>query len=183
MTTMATFSLRSANYRIEFTKMTLTMTADFALKAYDPSTEEYEILTRLKKDFPDLKIERKTHRTPSKYKTKSGEEYNHNQFKDLSYNRMEKFLSRIPNGATYQKEYECVKDFATDLNGNGYPLVRKWFVEQFPNFRKNPMFYLNNSPELISGIAFLNKETSAPEADEVEAPDVEETAVPELKRA
>ena len=50
---MATFSLRSANYRIDFTKMTLTMTADFALKAYDPSTEEYEILTRLKKDFPD----------------------------------------------------------------------------------------------------------------------------------
>ena len=39
-----------------------------------------------------------------------------------------------------------MKDFATDLNGNGYPMVRKWFVEQFPNFRKNPMFYLNNSP-------------------------------------
>ena len=173
---MATFSLRSANYRIDFTKMTLIMTADFARNAYIEDTEEYKILTRLKKDFPDLKIERKTHRTPSKYKTKSGEEYNHNQFKDLTYNRMEKFLSRIPNGATYQKEYECVKDFATDLNGNGYPMVRKWFVEQFPNFRKNPMFYLNNSPELISGIAFLNKETSAPEADEVEAPESEELA-------
>ena len=79
-----------------------------------------------------------------------------------------------PNGAIYQKEYECVKDFATDLNGNGYPLVRKWFVDQFPNFRKNPMFYLNNSPELISGIAFLNKETSAPEADDTD--ELEEVA-------
>ena len=150
--------------------MTLIMTADFADRAYDPETEEYEILTRLKKDFPDLKIERKTHRPPAKYKTKSGEEYTHNQFKDLTYKRMEKFLSRIPNGADFQKEYECVKDFATDLNGNGYTMVRKWFVAQFPNFRKDPLFYLNkaNSPELIGGLAFLNSESNAPDVDEVE---------------
>ena len=117
-----------------------------------------------------MKIERKTHRTPAKYKTKSGEEYTHNQFKDLTYKRMEKFLSRIPNGKVFQEEYECVKDFATDLNGNGYTMVRKWFVAQFPNFRKDPLFYLNkaNSPELIGGLDFLNKETSAPEAEEVE---------------
>ena len=165
---MAKISKREMNYRIDFTKMTLIMTADFADRAYDPTTDEYEILTRLKKDFPGLKVERKTHRTPAKYKTKSGEEYTHNQFKDLTYNRMEKFLSRIPNGAAYQKEYDCVKDFATDLNGNGYPMVRKWFVAQFPNFRKDPMFYLTNSPELISGLAFLTNETSAPEAEEVE---------------
>ena len=98
-----TISLRSTNYRIDFTKMTLIMTADFALNAYIEDTEEYKILTRLKKDFPDLKIERKTHRTPSKYTTKSGEEYTHNQYKDLTYKRMEKFLSRIPNGATYRR--------------------------------------------------------------------------------
>ncbi len=159
---------RDMNYRIDFPKMTLTMTADFADRAYDPSTEEYKILTRLKKDFPDLKIERKTHRTPSKYRTKQGEEYTHNQFKDLTYKRMEKFLFRIPNGANYRKEYECVKDFATDLNGNGYALVRKWFVAQFPNFRKDPMFYLSNSPKLISGSAFLNSESTAPEAEKAE---------------
>jgi hypothetical protein len=83
---------------------------------------------------------------------------------------MEKFLSRIPNGADFQKEYECVKDFATDLNGNGYTMVRKWFVAQFPNFRKDPLFYLNkaNSPELIGGLAFLNSESNAPDVDEVE---------------
>ena len=162
--------MRDKNYRIDFDRMTLIMTADFAEKAYDPETPEYEILKRLKKDFPDLKIERKTHRTPSKYKTKSGEEYTHNQFKDLTYKRMEKFLSRIPNGEAFQKEYECVKDFATDLNGNGYTMVRKWFVAQFPNFRKDPMFYLNkaNSPELISGVAFLNSESNTSKAGEIE---------------
>ena len=155
---MAKISKREMNYRIDFTKMTLIMTADFADRAYDPTTDEYEILTRLKKDFPGLKVERKTHRTPAKYKTKSGEEYTHNQFKDLTYNRMEKFLSRIPNGAAYQKEYDCVKDFATDLNGNGYPMVRKWFVAQFPEFRKNPLFYLHNEVKVIDITTFIEEE-------------------------
>ena len=48
---MAKISKRELNYRVDFTKMTLIMTADFADRAYDPTTEEYEILTRLKKDF------------------------------------------------------------------------------------------------------------------------------------
>ena len=157
---MAKISKSELNYRIDFTKMTLIMTADFAARAYDPETEEYATLTRLKKDFPDLKIERKTHRTPAKYKTKSGEEYTHNQFKDLTYDRMEKFLSRIPNGANYKKEYDCVKGFATDLNGNGYAMVRKWFVAQFPEFRKNPMFYLGNTPKVIAAATFMQAEAA-----------------------
>ena len=41
MIEMAKISKRDMNYRIDFTKMTLTMTADFADKAYDPTTEEY----------------------------------------------------------------------------------------------------------------------------------------------
>lgn len=163
---MAKFNLRSANYRIDFTKMTLTMTAEFAANAYNPDTEEYKILTRLQKDFPNLRIVRKTHRTPSKYRTKQGEEFTHNQFKGLTYKRMEKFLARIPNGRIYKKEYECVKDFATDINSNGYPMVRKWFVAQFPEFCKNPLIYLSNSPELVSSSAFLDKETAG--TDELE---------------
>lgn len=157
---MATIHKKEMNYRIDFSRMTLIMTAEFAANAYDPTTAEYKVLTRLKKDFPDLKIERKTHRTPTKYRTKSGEEYEHNQFKDLTYKRMEKFLSYIPNGAKYQKEYDFVKDFATSMNGNGYTLVRKWFMKQFPNFLKNPMFYLTNSPDVLSGFAFMDEATT-----------------------
>ena len=61
---MATIHKKEMNYRIDFFRMTLIMTAEFAANAYDPTTAEYKVLTRLKKDFPDLKIERKTHRTP-----------------------------------------------------------------------------------------------------------------------
>ena len=96
-----------------------------------------------------MKIERKTHRTPAKYTTKQGEEFSHNQFKNLTYERMEKFLARIPGGAAYQKEYESIKEFGTDLNGNAYPMVSKWFIAQFPNFRKDPLFYVYNTPTII----------------------------------
>ena len=61
---MAKISKSELNYRIDFTKMTLTMTAEFADRAYDPESEEYEILTRLQKDFPRLRVVRKTHRSP-----------------------------------------------------------------------------------------------------------------------
>jgi hypothetical protein len=56
-----------------------------------------------------------------------------------------------------------VKDFASAIQTNGYTLVRKWFVAQFPEFRKNPLFYLSHSPELVSGATFLEEETSAPD--------------------
>ena len=91
---MAKISKSGLNYRVDFTTMTLIMTADFADRTYDSTSEEYELLTRLKKDFPGLKVARKTHRTPAKYNTKGGEEYTHNQFKDLTYKRMEKFCVR-----------------------------------------------------------------------------------------
>ena len=61
---MAKINKREMNYRIDFTTMTLTMTAEFANRAYDPNTDEYAILTRLQKDFPQLRVVRKTHRSP-----------------------------------------------------------------------------------------------------------------------
>ena len=48
---MATINKKNMNYRIDFARMTLIMTADFAAKAYDPETPEYEILKRLKKEY------------------------------------------------------------------------------------------------------------------------------------
>ena len=36
--------MRDKNYRIDFARMALIMTADFAEKAYNPTTPEYEIL-------------------------------------------------------------------------------------------------------------------------------------------
>ena len=120
-----TTSLRSTNYRIDFTKMTLTMTADFALKAYAPSTDEYEILPRLQRDFPRLRVVRKTHRSP---KTA-------NPAKGLTYERMEKYIRLFDNADELMDQFQKVKSA-----DRGYQYVKAWFVKQFPHYKDVPEF-------------------------------------------
>ena len=134
---------------------TLTITSKFAEMMNNPASDEYQLAAQFQKDFPGLRIAKRTHRTPTRYNTKSGETYNRNQFKDLTYERMEKFMSVLPQKEAYLTEYEMVKAFAEVVKHNGYPIVRKWFVEQFPHYRKNPLFYLNNSPLVLHGSTFI----------------------------
>ena len=142
---------------------TLTITAKFAKMMNDPQSDEYKLVQQFRKDFPNLTIAKKTHKSATHYTTKSGEKFNCNQFKNLTYDRMEKFIKALPKSESYLREYTFVKDFASAIQTNGYTLVRKWFVAQFPEFRKNPLFYLSHSPELVSGATFFEEETSAPD--------------------
>ena len=149
-------------YKFDVVSQTLTVTANFADKMNDPSSDEYKLVVQFQSDFPNLKIAKRTHKSATSYTTKSGEKFNCNQFKNLTYDHMEKFIKALPKSERYLREYEFVKDFASAIQTNGYTVVRKWFVAQFPEFRKNPLFYLHNSPKLVSGAAFLEEETEAP---------------------
>lgn len=145
-------SMSGKNYRIDFSRMTLIMTADFAAKAYDPEKDEYEILTRLKKDFPDLKIERKTHRTPTSYTTsKSKEKFYHNPYKGITYKNMERFIAAVDDkDGTYKREYDRVYNYAQAMGEKrAHAIIAGWFVEQFPKYRTEPFHYYNNRPTLI----------------------------------
>ena len=149
-------------YKFDVVSQTLTVTAKFAEMMNDPSSEEYKLVVQFQSDFPNLKIAKRTHKSATSYTTKSGDKFNCNQFKNLTYDRMEKFIKALPKSESYLREYEFVKDFASAIQTNGYTVVRKWFVAQFPEFRKNPLFYLHNSPKLVSGAAFLEEETEDP---------------------
>lgn len=149
-------------FQFDVISQTLTITAKFAKMMNDPQSDEYKLVQQFRKDFPNLTIAKKTHKSATHYTTKSGEKFNCNQFKNLTYDRMEKFIKALPKSESYLREYTFVKDFASAIQTNGYALVRKWFVAQFPEFRKNPLFYLSHSPELVSGAAFLEEETAAP---------------------
>ena len=149
-------------FKFDVVSQTLTVTANFAEKMNDPESGEYKLVVQFQSDFPNLKIAKRTHKSATSYTTKSGDKFNCNQFKNLTYDHMEKFIKALPKSESYLREYEFVKDFASAIQTNGYTVVRKWFVAQFPEFRKNPLFYLHNSPKLVSGAAFLEEETEAP---------------------
>ena len=149
-------------FKFDVVSQTLTVTANFAEKMNDPESGEYKLVVQFQSDFPNLKIAKRAHKSATSYTTKSGEKFNCNQFKNLTYDRMEKFIAALPKNEGYLREYLFVKNYASAIQHNGYTLVRKWFVAQFPEFRKNPLFYLYNTPELVSGFAFLEEETAAP---------------------
>ena len=146
-------------FKFDVVSQTLIITAKFNEQMGNPMSEEYKLVMQFRADFPNLTIVRKTHKTPSHYTTKSGEKFNCNQFKNLTYDRMEKFISALPQNVEYMSEYTVVKNFATSVKGNGYPLVREWFMTQFPEFRKNPLFYLNNTPQIVKASTFMAENT------------------------
>ena len=152
-------------YKFDVVSQTLTVTANFADKMNDPSSDEYKLVVRFQSDFPNLTIAKRTHKSPSKCTSKAtGEKFNCNQFKNLTCDRMEKFIAALPNNEAYKREFEFVRYTASSIQTNGYKQVREWFVAQFPEFRKNPLFYLNNAPEVVDGAKFLNDEAAVPEA-------------------
>lgn len=140
------------NYRIDFDRMTLIMTADFAAKAYNPESVEYKVLARLKKDFPDLQIERKTHRKPTSYTTtKSNEKFYHNPYMGITRDNMERFIATVDDkNGTYKKEYDRVYSYALGMGKKrAYSIVAGWFLDQFPKYRTDPFYYYRNRPALI----------------------------------
>ena len=137
-------------YKVDFVANTITITAAFAKAMNDPTSAEYKIIAQIRKDFPEMEIIRKTHKTPSKYQTKTGEKFNCNQFKNLTYKNMDTFIMGLPSAEAYMEEYLFLKNYAAEVQTNGYTIIRRWFVAQFPDFRKNPIVYLTNQPAVVS---------------------------------
>ena len=153
-------------FKFDVVSQTLTVTANFAEKMNDPESGEYKLVVQFQSDFPNLKIAKRTHKSPSKCTSKStGETFRCNQFKNLTCDRMKKFIDARPNNEGYKREFEFVRYTASRIQTNGYTLVRKWFMAQFPEFRKNPLFYLDNSPKVVDGAEFLNNEAADLEAE------------------
>ena len=137
-------------YKVDFVANTITITAAFAKAMNDPTSAEYKIIAQIRKDFPEMEIIRKTHKTPSKYQTKTGEKFSCNQFKNLTYKNMETFIMGLPSAEAYMNEYLFLKNYAAEVQTNGYTIIRRWFVAQFPDFRKNPIVYLTTQPAVVS---------------------------------
>lgn len=130
----------NGSFKVDFSKSVITVTAAFAKAMQNPTSEEYMTIRQIKNDFPGIEIVHRTHRTPHKYCTKSGDTFYCNQFKHLTYENMERFINCIPNNEAYMREFEIIKKMAAPQT-DGYKLVRSWFAMQFPLFRSDPMSY------------------------------------------
>ncbi len=154
-------------YKFDIITKTLTITAEFAKEMGNPESKEYALVVQIQKDFPGLRIVKRTHKTPTSYNNKNGRKTKCNQFKNLTYERMEKFITALPEHGEYLREFEAVKGMASVSRPNGYPLVRKWFEKRFPQYHKNPLFYLDNTPNLVKASEVIQEaEQEAASMDE-----------------
>lgn len=141
------------SYKMDFATKTLTITKAFEEAAANPTSAEYELLTKFQKDIPNLAIVRKTHKTPSKYHTRDGQVYSCNQYKNLTYENMERFITSIEGHEEYLEVFNSIRNNLGMVQVNPYSIVRRWFVAQFPKYREAPFFYLNNKVDVITEIA------------------------------
>ena len=137
------------NYRFDFSTKTLYITKDFADKANTPDSDEYKLLLKFQQDFPNMRVVKRSHRTPSKYNNSNGFITSRNQFKGLTYDRMEHFINTLPRSEEYVREYLFVKDIG------GYATAAKWFMEQFPNYRNNPLVYLYDEVDVVPAASVI----------------------------
>ncbi|MBQ7767380.1 MAG: hypothetical protein IJ403_00675 [Oscillospiraceae bacterium] len=142
-------------YKLDVVSRTLTISKEFSAAVASGKGEEYNLYTRLMQEIPGLTVVRKTHRTPASYTSSSGEKFACNQFKNLKYENMERFMAALPDNEVYFEEYSFLRYSASVIQTNRYALVRDWFIAQFPEFRKNPLFYLHNKPETVKAATIL----------------------------
>ena len=136
-------------YKLDIVNKTLTISKKFSKAVAEGEGEEYEFYTRLMEEIPGLSVVRKTHRTPTSYTSNRGEKFSCNQFKNLKYENMERFMAALPDNEAYFEQYSFLRYSAACIQTNRYALVRDWFIAQFPEFRKNPLLYLYNKPEIV----------------------------------
>ena len=144
------------SYKFDAITRTLIMSSAFARAVSDTRSKEYKLFVRMQKEIPDLKVERKTHASPTSYKSKNGKKTSYYPTKGLSFEKMEQFMNALPEGEKYLNEYNALRAVAV-LCPSDYASVRRWFEAQFPKYRENPLFYIRNSVEVIDYAAFLEE--------------------------
>jgi hypothetical protein len=134
---------------------TLTITEGFRKKMQDMESEEFQYYSKMVESVPGLKVLNRTHKTPRTYTTKDGQKFGCNPGKNLKYKNMETFIAGLPNSKQYMEEYKFLKERAAIVQTSRHNVVKKWFLAQFPDFRKNPLLYVYQNPNVVSAEQFV----------------------------
>ena len=105
-------------YNFDTTTTTLTISDSFANRASRVGSPEYNLILKLRKDYPELTIVKK--------EKKEGR-------KTLCYAKMEEFIGMHRNADELKKAFERVKKLSR-VQPMPYRFVKAWFDEKFPYF-------------------------------------------------
>ena len=139
-------------YNFDALNNALTISASFAKKASKVGSLEYNIILKLRKDFPDLTIQQEA--------KKEGK-------KGINYTQMEDFIAMHRNKDELKAEMDRVRKLSR-IQPMPYKYVKTWFENRFPyytddqptfdadGFVVDPMT-LNNLKDMIQEVTAANQ--------------------------
>ena len=125
--------MATKGYKINFATNTLVMNYKFYAASQEYGTDENKLVKAILADFPALTVVVKAGRD---VKTT-------NKNKRLTYANMEKHISAYENSAELLDVFETVKALSKTA-ASPYKYVTDWFVAQFPDYKKAPVFRKRN---------------------------------------
>lgn len=138
-------------YTFDALNNTLTISASFAKKASKVGSLEYNIILKLRKDFPDLTIQQEA--------KKEGK-------KGLTFGQMEEFIALHRNAEELKSLFEKVKKLSR-VQPMPYKYVKTWFEDRFPYYSDQPTFdadgfvinpvTLNNLKDMVQEVTAANQ--------------------------
>lgn len=152
-------------YTFDALNNTLTISASFAKKASKVGSLEYNIILKLRKDFPDLTIQQEA--------KKEGK-------KGLTFGQMEDFIALHRNAEELKSLFEKVKKLSR-VQPMPYKYVKTWFEDRFPYYSDQPTFdadgfvinpvTLNNLKDMVQEVTAANQNEIIPTTFAEEAAD------------
>ena len=147
-------------YNFDALNNTLTISASFAKKASKVGSLEYNIILKMRRDFPNLTIQRE--------EKKEGK-------KGLSFVQMENFIAMHRNAKELTSLFEKVKKLSR-VQPMPYKYVKTWFEDRFPYYSDQPTFdddgfivdpaTLNNLKDMVQEVTAANQQRTIESASD-----------------
>ena len=117
------------SFRIDFNNNTIVLTKAFAQKAANPTRKEFKELMSLRKNLEGFTVVVKESARKANKK---------NSLKGLDYSFMEQYIARHDDEEkSKMAEFKRITVKNDDmLTTKRYGSVRKWFLEQYPEFNE-----------------------------------------------
>lgn len=132
---------------------TISVTDTFMRAAADPDSEAFETYMHITAACPGYQVVVEKRRIPK------------NKRPNLTYKRMEKYISCLRDARTNLEIFEKVKAFSKS-QPNPYLTVSRWFNESFPDYGCQPEFDADGFPIVEANCVSLEAYKQQKEATE-----------------
>ncbi len=116
------------NIVVDYHNGKISLSSAFERKAFTPGTAEYAQLMEVRHEFPDFRLETR------QFKTNTTQD----RYKGLTYPYMRWYIGEVESKENVPAVLDALESLIRISKGHStnrrYPLVKKWFLNRYPEF-------------------------------------------------